>query len=91
MRAVNNSNFSAAQVIADDIENLQFLFDLFDYNSSVQTSDVSATNSPNQIRSVNVALSGRSAEVMNRTSEFYRFQLVSKINIRNATFRNRYQ
>jgi len=91
MRAVNNSNFSAAQVIADDIENLQFLFDLFDYDLAVQTSDVSATISPNQIRSVNVALSGRSAEVLNRISDYYRFQLVSKINIRNATFRNRYQ
>jgi hypothetical protein len=40
---------------------------------------------------VNIALTGRSADVLNRTSEFYRFQLVSKINIRNSTFRNRYQ
>jgi len=90
MRAVNNSDVSAAQVIADDIENLQFSFDLFDYNSSVQTADVSFTASPNQIRSVLVAVTGRSADMLKRTKDFYRFQLVSKINIRNSTFRNRY-
>jgi Tfp pilus assembly protein PilW len=90
MRAVNNSDAATAQVISDDIENLQFSFDLFDYNTAVQTSDVGATTSPNQIRAVLVALTGRSAEVLKRTSNYYRFQLVSKINIRNATFRNRY-
>jgi Tfp pilus assembly protein PilW len=90
MRAVNSSDVSAAQVIADDIENLQFSFDLFDYDTSVATADVNATTSPNQIRSVLVAITGRSADVLKRTAAYYRFQLVSKINIRNATFRNRY-
>lgn len=90
MRAVNSSDVAVAQVIADDIENLQFSFDLFDYNTAVQTTGQSATTSPNQIRSVLVALTGRSADVLKRTSNYYRFQLVSKINIRNSTFRNRY-
>lgn len=90
MRAVNSSDVTAAQVIADDIENLQFSYDLFDYNAAVATANVSSTVSPNQIRSVLVAVTGRSADVLKRTSNFYRFQLVSKINIRNSTFRNRY-
>jgi hypothetical protein len=74
----------------DDVENLQFSFDLFDFETNAGTANQSTTNLPNQIRSVSVSLSGRSSGLLTRAQKYYRFSLVSKVNIRNATFRNRY-
>lgn len=87
MRAVNAQ---APQIIVEDIENLQFAFDLFDFETNSETSNQPTTTSPNQIRSVAVSISGRSAQVMERSRKYFRFSLVSKVNIRNSTFRNRY-
>jgi Tfp pilus assembly protein PilW len=84
------TNAQTPQVIVDDVENLQFAFDLFDFTSNVDTANQATTSSPNQIRSVNVAISGRSPQMMQRSNKYYRFSLVSKVNVRNATFRNRY-
>jgi hypothetical protein len=87
MRAVNAET---PQEIAKDIDNLQFSFDLFDYDTNVATSNQSSTDNPNQIRSVLIAITGRSSEHLQRTDDYYRFSLVSKISVRNSTFRNRY-
>ncbi|MBI4473250.1 MAG: hypothetical protein HY646_11325 [Acidobacteria bacterium] len=87
MRVLNGN---APQVIAEDIENLQFSFDLFDYDTNVNTSNQETTNSPNQIRSVHVIINGRSSRILQRTQNYYRFSLASKVGVRNATFRNRY-
>jgi hypothetical protein len=84
------TNAVAPQIIAEDVENLQFAFDLFDFTNDSDTANQATTSSPNQIRSVNVAISGRSPQLMQRTNKYYRFSLVSKVNVRNATFRNRY-
>jgi hypothetical protein len=87
MRSVNGQT---PQIVVDDVENLQFSFDLFDFETSAATANQSTTGVPNQIRSVSVSLSGRSSNLLTRAQRYYRFSLVSKINIRNATFRNRY-
>lgn len=87
MRAVNAQ---APQVIVEDVENLQFSFDLFDFETNSDTANQPTTASPNQIRAVSVSISGRSAQFMERTQKYFRFSLVSKVNVRNATFRNRY-
>jgi hypothetical protein len=87
MRAVNAQ---AAQVIVEDIENLQFAYDLFDFETNSSTANQATTATPNQIRSVHVSISGRSPQVLERTGRYYRFSLVSKVNVRNTTFRNRY-
>jgi hypothetical protein len=87
MRAVNAA---APQIIAEDVEDLQFAFDLFDFETNTDTANQATTASPNQIRAVLIALTGRSAEVLRRTNTFYRFPLVTKVNVRNSTFRNRY-
>jgi hypothetical protein len=89
-RLMRGLNAGAAQVIAEDIENFQISYDTWDEATATQNSNVKTTANPNQIRSVAVAVTGRSPEVMQRTSNFYRFSLVSKINVRNSTFRNRY-
>lgn len=88
MRSVNAST---PQVMVEGIENLQFSFDLFNYSNDTDTSNVSTTRNPNQIRSVRVAINGHSPDKLKRTNDYYHFGLVSKINVRNATFRNRYQ
>jgi Tfp pilus assembly protein PilW len=87
MRSVNGS---APQVMVEGIENLQFSFDLFDYTNNTDTSNVGTTANPNQIRSVRVAVNGHSPDQLKKTGDYYHFGLVSKVNIRNATFRNRY-
>jgi hypothetical protein len=87
MRAVNAA---APQIIAEDIEDLQFSFDLFDFETNTDTANQATTANPNQIRSVLVAITGRSAELLRRTNSYYRFPLVTKVNVRNSTFRNRY-
>jgi hypothetical protein len=89
-RLMRSANAQAPQIIVDDVENLQFSFDLFDFDTNAGTSNQSTTASPNQIRSVTVSIAGRSADLLTRAQEYYRFSLVSKVNVRNATFRNRY-
>jgi Tfp pilus assembly protein PilW len=88
MRSVNGNS---PQVMVEGIENLQFSFDLYNYANNTDTANVGTTTSPNQIRSVRVALSGHSTDKLKRTNDYAHFGLVSKINVRNATFRNRYQ
>jgi Type IV Pilus-assembly protein W len=88
MRSVNSK---APQVMVEGIENLQFSFDLFDYTNNTDTSNQKTTSNLNQIRSVRVALLGHSPDKLQRTNDYAHFGLVTKINIRNATFRNRYQ
>lgn len=87
MRVVNAQT---PQILVEDVENLQFSFDLFNFTTNADTANQATTASPNQIRSVSVSISGRSAQVIERTTNYYRFPLVSKVNVRNATFRNRY-
>jgi hypothetical protein len=87
MRKINSA---ASQVVAEDIYNLQFSYDLFDFDNNVDTANQSTTASPNQIRAVSIAIDGRSSDLNTRTGDYYRFGLVSKVNVRNATFRNRY-
>ncbi len=89
-KLMRRTNDLAAQVVAEDIYNLQFRYDLFDYNLLNPTVNVTTTTSPNQIRAVEISIEGRSAEVSAQTADFYRFGLVSKVNVRNSTFRNRY-
>lgn len=88
MRSVNANT---PQVMVEGIENLQFSYDLFDFANNTDTSNQPSPTNLNQIRSVRIALNGRSPDKLKRTGDYFHFGLVSKINIRNATFRNRYQ
>jgi len=88
-RLIRAVNAQAPQIIAEDIENLQFSFDLFDFDTNAATSNQATTSLPNQIRAVRVSINGRSPERM-KNGRYYHFPLASKINVRNSTFRNRY-
>ena len=90
MRAVNAQ---AAEELIEGVEDLQFTYDLYDFATGVETANVvpgAGFASSNQIRSVNIALKGRSPQKLKRTGDYYRFGLSSKVTIRNSTFRNRY-
>lgn len=89
-KLIRRVNSRPAQVVAEDIYNLQFAYDLFDFTTNVNTSNQATTNAPNQIRAVSISVDGRSSAINNRTGDYYRFALASKVNVRNATFRNRY-
>jgi Tfp pilus assembly protein PilW len=90
MRSVNGNT---PQVMVENIDNLQLSYDIFDYNNNQDTSNVKAqaATNPNQIRSVSVYLYGHSTDKLKRTGDYAHFGLVSKVNVQNATFRNRYQ
>ena len=90
MRSVNGNT---PQVMVENIDNLQLSYDIFDYNNNQDTSNVKAqaASNPNQIRSVTVYLYGHSTDKLKRTGDYAHFGLVSKVNVQNATFRNRYQ
>lgn len=83
-------NAQTPQVVADEIYNLQFTYDLYDFATTTATSDQDTTASPNQIRAVSIRVSGRTTDVDPRTDEYYYLELTSKVNVRNTTFRNRY-
>ncbi len=87
MRVVNGNT---AQVMVEGIENLQFSFDIFDYVNDSGTANVPAPANFNQIRSVRVEVSGRSTDKLKGKNDYYHFGMASKVNVRNATFRNRY-
>ncbi len=90
-KLMRQENSGSVQVVAEDIYNLQFSYDLFDFATNTDTVNQATTNSPNQIRAVSISIDGRSTSVDPRTNDYFRFGLVSKVNVRNATFRNRYQ
>ena len=77
-------------IIAEDVYNLQVQYDLFDFNTSTATAGLDTTAIPNQIRAVALSLNGRSSQVDLRTGDYYHFGLLTKVNVRNTTFQNRY-
>ncbi len=87
MRRINSE---PVQVVAEDIYNLQFSYDLFDFNTSIPTANQTTTNAPNQIRAISIFVDGRSSDINIRTNDYFRSGLSSKVNARNSTFRNRY-
>jgi Tfp pilus assembly protein PilW len=90
MRAVNAQ---PAEELIEGVEDLQLTYDLYDFTTSTETANVVPGTGfalSNQIRSVNIAIKGRSPRRLERTGDYYRFGLTSKVTIRNSTFRNRY-
>jgi Tfp pilus assembly protein PilW len=90
MRAVNAQ---PAEELIEGVEDLQFTYDLYDFATSTETANLVPASGfalANQIRSVNITIKGRSPRKLQRTNDYYRFGLTSKVTIRNSTFRNRY-
>ncbi len=104
MRQINNQ---AATAVAFDIENFQVTYDLADgvtnpANVRLVAADMAsfpnvggrcAPNpcSPNQIRKVNVLMSGRSKTAMKGTRQYLRNRLLTQVSLRSLAFVDRYQ
>ena len=90
-------------VVAFDVEGLQISYDLADgvYNwSNVRMTDADLDGtgrcsplvcSPNQIRKVNIALTGRSRQRLRATAQFAHKTLVTQVSLRSLAFVDRYR
>lgn len=89
MRQVN----SAPPIpIAENIQNLQFSYDIFDESTSTPTSGLGDANSLyNQIRKVNIVVTVRSSQRSVQTRQFQSITLATSVAPRNLSFRDRYQ
>ncbi len=89
--------------VAFGIENLQFTYDMVDgvtnpASVKMTAADLNGTGrcapnacSPNQIRKVNVYLSGRSTQTFSLTKRFFRNALETQVSLRSLALVNRYQ
>jgi prepilin-type N-terminal cleavage/methylation domain-containing protein len=98
-----NFDNSLGTVVAFDVENLQITYDLADgvtnpSNVRMDDADLDGTGrcaprscSPNQIRKVNILLSGRSRLPMRTTGQFLHNTLVTQVSLRSLAFVDRYR
>ena len=89
-------------IVAFDIENLQITYDIADgvtnpANVRMTDADMNGTGacaprscSPNQIRKVNLLLSGRSERKTRVSGQFFRNTLVTQVSLRSLAFVDRY-
>lgn len=91
-RLMRQVNANPPAPVAENIENLQFTYDIFDDNLGVPTAALpNAGGLPNQIRKINISVSARSPARGLFRPRYERSTLVTSVNARNLTFRDRYQ
>jgi prepilin-type N-terminal cleavage/methylation domain-containing protein len=98
-----NFDNSLGTVVAFDVENLQITYDLADgvtnpSNVRMDDADLAGTGrcspracSPNQIRKVNILLSGRSRLPMRTTGQYMHNTLMTQVSLRSLAFVDRYR
>jgi prepilin-type N-terminal cleavage/methylation domain-containing protein len=98
-------NNTLGTAVAFDIENLQITYDLSDgvdnpTNVRMTAADQAGTGgagctsdpcSPNQIRKVNIVVSGRSRSTLKNTKQFFRNQLTTQVSLRSLAFVDEYK
>jgi type II secretory pathway pseudopilin PulG len=96
-------NNNSGTAVAFDVENLTVSFDLADGVNNPANIRFEGVNlvaggtcgddpcSPNNIRKVNVTLSGRSRRALTNTNTFFRNTLSSQVSLRSLAFVDRYQ
>ena len=98
-------NNLAGTAVAFDVENLQITYDLVDgvNNPSgvkMNAADLAGTAggaclpnpcSPNQIRKINVTITGRSRTTMRQTRQYFRNTLTTQVSLRSMSFMDRYK
>jgi prepilin-type N-terminal cleavage/methylation domain-containing protein len=91
-RLMRQVNAQRPVPVAENIENLQFSYDIFNDNTGAETSNLSdAGGTPNQIRKVNISVSARGPVQRLVGRGFDRLNLVTSVGPRNLAFRDRYQ
>ena len=81
--------------MAENIENLQITYDIFDLDASVATANLTGSEmsfTPNQIRKVNISLTATSPrETILGTRTVQRMPLTTSVGPRNLIYRDRYE
>jgi hypothetical protein len=91
-RLVRQVNLGAPLAIAIGAENLQFTFDLIDgVTNPANVEIITAPNSPNQVRKINIFLSARSIDIDHQTGQYFRNSTATDVALRSLSFVNRYQ
>ena len=91
-RLMQQVNAHAPVPVAENIEDLQFSYDLYDDNLAMATADQpNAGGTPNQIRKVNISVSFRSPLPGLFQRGFEHVSLSTSISARNLSFRDRYE
>jgi type IV pilus assembly protein PilW len=98
-RLMRQVNAHPPTPIAENVENLQFTYDIFDDAAGVVTANLNApnnlatppTNRSNQIRKVSVSISNRSPQRGLAGGTFESISLTTSATPRNLSFRDRYE
>jgi len=90
-RLIRRVNARSGSVVALVLEDLQLSYDLVDgVANPTDVETPTAPNSPNQIRKVNVFLSGRSNARVRNSGEYLRRSLTTQVSFRSLSFVDRY-
>lgn len=90
-RLVRRINNRPGQVVGLVLEDLQLSYDLVDgVTNPTNVKTPSAPNSPNQIRKVNIFISGRSSAKIRNINDYLRHSLTTQVSLRSLAFVNRY-
>lgn len=77
--------------VAENVEDLQFTYDIFDDNAGVATVDLpDAGNAPNQIRKAKIIITVRAPIRGVSGRDFERITVSTSVSVRNLTFRDRF-
>jgi prepilin-type N-terminal cleavage/methylation domain-containing protein len=91
-RLMRQLNTSRPIPVAENIQNLQFSYDIFDDSTSTASSNLGDANLKyNQIRKINIVVAVRSATRDPQTGQFQSLTLATSVSPRNLSFRDRYQ
>jgi type II secretory pathway pseudopilin PulG len=91
--------------VAFDVENMQITYDLVDGVNNPSGVKMNATDlsgaaggacapfpcSPNQIRKINITISGRSRTPLRTTNQYFRNSLTTQVSLRSMSFIDRYR
>ena len=91
-RLVRVTNFRAPQIVAANIDNLQFSFDIVDgVTNPVNQKTPVAPNSPSQVRGVNLFLTARGTPLQRPTGPMVRNGLATQVTLRSMSYQDRYK
>jgi hypothetical protein len=91
-RLIRRVNFNAGEPVALVLDNFQLTYDLVDGITNPTNIDTpTEPNSPNQIRKVNLLLSGRSSSPIENSEEYLHHTLTTQISLRSLSFIDRYR
>lgn len=91
-RLIRRINNRQGQVVGLVLEDLQLTYDLVDgLTNPTNVDNPVAPNSPNQIRKLNLFISGRSAAKMRETNQYLHHTLTTQVSLRSLAFVSRYK